>query len=390
MKHEKITNEFISIIESDKEIKRLMEKDLELAKKNNPDKKTNPAQSLDELYDFIDWSVKCMPWNCLKDVQYDSLFTALDQTTGYFWYLFDQPLEELKNKGYFYPSLQYFKPIANWIKKYSKTWGKYLSSKKSWNEEYYQLAKQEEQLGLTKGWYGDKNIWKTYNEFFSRKLKDKYQRPIGNADVISPADSEPKGFYKIDQNNKLIDKTVNLKSARLNSIEDLIGKDSKYCTSFKGGTLTHTYLNICDYHRYHFPVGGKILEMRKISGINGGGIITEWDEKTKQYVYFNEVGFQMIETRDCLILENEKFGLVAILPVGMSQVCSCNWSKGLKVGKTVKKGDEMGYFMFGGSDVVMIFQKGIKLHPLIKKESKNQYAHILACEPYANITIEKE
>lgn len=39
MKHEKITNEFISIIESDKEIKRLMEKDLELAKKNNPDKK---------------------------------------------------------------------------------------------------------------------------------------------------------------------------------------------------------------------------------------------------------------------------------------------------------------------------------------------------------------
>lgn len=97
--------------------------------------------------------------------------------------------------------------------------GKYLSSKKSWNEEYYQLAKQEEQLGLTKGWYGDKNIWKTYNEFFSRKLKDKYQRPIGNADVISPADSEPKGFYKIDQNNKLIDKTVNLKSARLNSIE---------------------------------------------------------------------------------------------------------------------------------------------------------------------------
>lgn len=112
-----------------------MEKDLELAKKNNPDKKTNPAQSLDELYDFIDWSVKCMPWNCLKDVQYDSLFTALDQTTGYFWYLFDQPLEELKNKGYFYPSLQYFKPIANWIKKYSKTWGKYLSSKKSWNLE---------------------------------------------------------------------------------------------------------------------------------------------------------------------------------------------------------------------------------------------------------------
>lgn len=386
MKHEKITLEFMSFLEKDENLRNLVEKSLKIAKKNNPDKTTNPAQSLEELYDFLDWSVKCMPWECLKNAKYDDLFTAMDQTTGYFWYIFDQPLEELKGKGFFYPTLQYLEPIASWIKKYSKTWGNFLSTKSSWNDEYYKLALSDEKSGLLKGWYGKENIWTSYNDYFSRKLIDREQRPISDADVVSPADSQPKGFYRIDNKNHLIN-DVNIKSANLTSIEELLGKNCKYKDVFKGGTLTHTYLCMSDYHRYHFPIGGKILERRKISGANAGGGITEWNEKLHKYTYFNETGFQMIETRDCLILDNEKFGLVAILPVGMSQVCSCNWEKELKVGQVVKKGDPMGYFLFGGSDVVMIFQKHIKVIPLIKKDENSQYKHILMGESYANLEI---
>lgn len=388
MKHEKITQKFISFLEKDENLKKLVEKNLEIAKKNNPDKTTNPAQSLEELYDFLDWSVKCMPWECLKDAKYSDLFTAMDQTTGYFWYIFDQPLDELKDKGFYYPTLQYLEPIASWIKEYSITWGKFLSKKKSWNDDYYKLALSDEKFGLTKGWYGDKNIWKTYNDFFSRKLIDTSQRPISDADVVSPADAEPKGFYKIDENNMLVN-DVNIKSANLNSIEELLGKTCKYKDAFSGGTLTHTFLNMSDYHRYHFPIGGRILGLRKIPGANAGGGISEWNKKLKKYIYFNETGFQMIETRDCIILETEKFGLVAILPVGMSQVCSCNWEKGLKIGKTVQKGDPMGYFLFGGSDIIMIFQKHIKVTPLTKKINKNRYLHILMGEPYAKLEIKK-
>ena len=386
MKHEKLTKKFISFLDRDINLKRLVEKNISIAKKNNPSKKTNPVQSLEELYDFLDWSVKCMPWDCIKGLKYDSLFTAIDQATGYFWYLFDQPLDELKDKGFYYPSLQYLEPISSWIKEYSKEWGKFLSKRKSWKKEYYEMALKDEKYGLTYGWYGDKNIWKTYNQFFSRSLIDKNQRPIYSADVVSPADAEPKGFFKIDYNNQLINE-VNIKSANLSSIEELIGKDSKFYDAFKGGTLTHTYLNVSDYHHYHFPIGGKILEIRKIPGANAGGGVTEWSEKLNKYVYFNEMGFQMIETRDCVILENDKFGLIAILPVGMSQVCSCNWEKNLKVGKLVKKGDPMGYFLFGGSDVIMIFQKHIIVEPLIQKDKDDKYRHMLMGEPYANLKI---
>lgn len=384
MKHEKITEEFISFLDHDENLKKLVEKNLALAKENNPDKTTNPAQTLNELYAYLDWSVKCMPWEVLKNKQYQSLYLAIDQATGYFWYIFDQPLEELKGLGYYYPSLQYHEPIASWIKKYSKTWGEFLSKKESWNEDYYQLALQDDLFGLTKGWYGNKNIWTSFNDFFSRKLIDNCQRPLADCDVISPADSTPQGFFKIDKNSNLINPQI-LKSSKLSSVKDLIGEDSAYCNSFAGGTLTHTFLNIFDYHRYHFPVDGVIKEIRKISGANAGGGITEWDGKNNRYVYYNEMGFQMIETRDCVIVETDDYGLVAILPIGMSQICSCNWEKNLKVGARVQKGDPMGFFQFGGSDVVMIFQSHISVKPLVTKNNEG-YNHILMGDAYAKLS----
>ena len=59
--------------------------------------------------------------------------------------------------------------------------------------------------------------------------------------------------------------------------------------------------------------------------------------------------------------------------------------KGLKVGKSVNKGDPMGFFQFGGSDIVMIFQKGYKVVDLIPKDNEGNFKHILACENYANL-----
>jgi phosphatidylserine decarboxylase len=43
----------------------------------------------------------------------------------------------------------------------------------------------------------------------------------------------------------------------------------------------------------------------------------------------------------------------------MSQISSVNFEQGLKVGDTVKKGDPLGWFLFGGSDIVYLFQKGV-------------------------------
>ena len=89
----------------------------------------------------------------------------------------------------------------------------------------------------------------------------------------------------------------------------------------------------------------------------------------------------MIETRTCLILETEKFGLVALLPIGMSQVSSVNYETNLKVGDVVKKGDPLGYFLFGGSDFAMVFQKGVEVEMI-----NPPFQHMLFGEPMAKLS----
>ena len=378
-------------LENDPELMALMEKTIAQARQVNPDTDTNPVGSVEELYDFIDWLTVCMPWNVLADVTYPTLYVSIDQSIDYIWFLLDQPLEELEGKGYYYPTLQYHEPISGWLKEYADEWGAFLSTEESWNDIYDQRIRKDPSMNMQYGWYAGQNVWSTFNEWFSRRLVDPSVRPIAESAVVSPADARPQGIWRIDENGELIQaEGVQIKSANFTSIAQLLGPDSAYADAFRGGTLTHTFLDVNDYHRYHFPVSGTIVELRKIPGANAVGGIVVWDPDTRRYVLEDAVpGWQMIETRDCAILDTGAYGLVAVLPIGMSQICSCNWEEGLAVGDTVQKGDPMGYFLFGGSDIVMLFQAGVEVEFLCppEKEAASGYAHILMGEPYANLTV---
>ena len=376
-------------LEADPELMALMEKSIAAAAEINPDPNTNPVKSVEDLYDLLDWASICLPWNLLTDAQYPTLYNHIDQSVDYIWFLLDQPLEELEGKGYYYPSLQYHEPIAGWCKEYSDEWGDFLSTEESWNDVIYQRIKTDPSMNMQYGWYADTNIWHTFNEWFSRHLVDPSVRPIASSTVVAPADSTPQGIWEVDENGNLVEKKgVTVKSAKITSVSQLIGPDSAYTDAFKGGTLTHTFLDVNDYHRYHFPVSGTIVELRKIPGENAAGGITVWDPERSRYVLDDKApGWQMIETRDCVIIDTEDYGLVAVLPIGMSQICSCNWEEGLAVGSKVEKGDPMGYFLFGGSDIVMVFQAGIDVEYLCEAKGDG-YAHVLMGEPYANLTAQ--
>lgn len=384
------SRELEKLLNDDPELMALMKKSIRLAAEVNPSLDTNPVRSIDTLYALIDWNMQAMPWNVLTEAVYPSVFDSIDQSVCYLWFLFDQPLDELKDKGYYYPTLQYHEPISSWLRSYSSRWGAFLSTEKSWNDEYYEAIRSDPQMNMKPEWYGDKNIWKTFNEWFSRKLISPDVRPIGDSAVTSPADSTPQGVWEIDENGDFIQREgVLIKSANFTSVARLIGPDSAYKDEFSGGTLTHTFLNVNDYHRYHFPVSGTVLEVRKIKATNGAGGITVWDPERKRYILEDSIpGWQMIETRDCVILDTHEFGLVAVLPIGMSQICSCNWEDTVKVGAEVKKGDPMGYFLFGGSDIVMVFQDGIAAKMLCPEKPGGGYEHILAGEPYMELVNE--
>jgi len=66
-------------------------------------------------------------------------------------------------------------------------------------------------------------------------------------------------------------------------------------------------------------------------------------------------GFQWRQERGVLVLSTEHIGLVAIVPVGMGHVGDVVLTP--DVGAKLFKGEEFGYFQFGGSDVIMVFQK---------------------------------
>jgi len=380
--HVPTTLKFIEFMQ-DSELRSLVEEAIELSKAQNPRKATNPAQSLEELYDFLDWSTMCLPWNALDDGNYTSLYLDVNQSINYFWFLFGQPLKALEDKGYYRPTLEYHEPIASWIRDYSNAWGEYLSSEDSWNDEYFKRQFEDDAFGMNTGWYGKENIWKSYNDFFSRKLIDLNSRPIGDAKLVSPADSAPAGFWHIDEFGYVQD-DVRIKTHKVYQIDNILGEDSPYKGKFRNGTLTHTFLDIFDYHRYHFPIDGKILEMKKIKGVNAVGGYTTYNPKTTLYTLnCHDTSWQIIETRDSIVLDTE-FGLVAILPIGMSQICSCNFEENLKVGDYVHKGDPLGYFLFGGSDIVMLFEEKVEFTPLFETNK-----HILMGQNYANLKLKK-
>lgn len=377
-KHEKSTEQFIKLMENE-ELNGLMKESIALSFQVNPDKKTNPVSNLDELYDFLDWSVKCLPWNVLKDIDYSNLYLNINQSINYFWFIFGQKLPELEDKGYYLPTLEYHEPIASWIRDYCDSWGNFLSSKESWNDDYFKLQFSDDLFGMNNGWYSKENIWNSYNDFFSRHLISKDVRPIGDAELVSPADAAPEGYWRIDDNGYVQD-DVRIKTHKVYQIDDILGKESKYRKTFYGGTLTHTFLNVNDYHRYHFPIDGTIIEMNKIKGVNAVGGHTSFDPTTKQYILnCSDTSWQIIETRDCVVLDT-KFGKVAVLPIGMSQVCSCNFEDNIKIGNSYHKGDPLGYFLFGGSDIVMLFEKNVEFTPLFKNGQ-----HLLMGENYASL-----
>lgn len=388
IKYGKATQELITLLENDPDLKSLLISSISKAKDINPDRNTNPAQTLEEYYEFITWTETTMPWAIVKKDDYPEIFDNIFQGLCAFYFLIDQPLPELEGLGLVNNSLQYYEPFANWMVTFSKSWGSFLDTENSWNEEYYQMALNDPNFGLQNGWYEDPTNWKTFNQFFARYLKSPDMRPISSPDldavVVSFADSEPQGVWAIDSKSFLMeDSGVPVKSATLKSISKLIGEDSEFKDAFANGTFTHSFLNVNDYHRYHFPVGGTIKEVRIIPGINPTGAKFWWDNENKRYAFDPnaKIGWQSVETRGCVIVETKEFGLVALMPIGMAAVNSVNLEENITPGTIVKKGDMLGHFAFGGSDFIMIFQDGVRFTldaPM--QEDGQSYKHILMGE----------
>jgi phosphatidylserine decarboxylase len=190
--------------------------------------------------------------------------------------------------------------------------------------------------------------WLTFNQFFAREVKPgkrSIAEPRNDRVIVSPADATFVGKWDIGANSKVVVKGISWPVAKL-----LDG--SPYQNVFENGIYMHMFLNVDDYHRYHVPVAGEIKEVRNIHGRVYLDVIRRPDGTL--YPIDGET-YQLDQERGLIVIDSPEVGLVAVLPVGMGSVSSVNLTP--EVGARLEKGDEFGFFAFGGSDIVMLFQK---------------------------------
>lgn len=181
----------------------------------------------------------------------------------------------------------------------------------------------------------------SFNEFFFRKLKPA-ARPVDpdESSVVFPADGRHLGFERASAIQDVFVKGQKFELA------ELVG-DAELAARYEDGALVLSRLCPVDYHRFHFPVAGVPGETRVIPGplFSVSPIALR---RHLSYLWTNK--------RTITPLVTERFGTVLVLEIGAT--CVGTICQTFVPGQSVAKGAEKGYFAFGGSSTITLFEPG--------------------------------
>lgn len=188
--------------------------------------------------------------------------------------------------------------------------------------------------------------FKNFNEFFYRALKPG-ARPCSAPEnphiIVSPADCRSVVFNRVDVATGVWIKGREFSIKRL--LGDAYPEDAARYEN--GGGLGIFRLAPQDYHRFHIPVDGIMGKPKLIEGeyytVNPMAIRSALD------VYGENV-------RIIVPIDSEKHGRVMVICVGAMMVGSTVITR--QEGEHVKRAEELGYFKFGGSTIVLLFEEG--------------------------------
>lgn len=177
----------------------------------------------------------------------------------------------------------------------------------------------------------------TFNAFFTRRLKPG-ARPFAlePAEVASPADGRVLVYPQLQQTTLLPIKGKSF------TVDALLGMPA---AGYAGGSLAVVRLCPADYHRFHFPCDARVIAQRRIPG--------RYHSVNTLVVAMGVDVFSENE-RQVTLLENEQLGEFALVEVGAFGVGSIVQTF---TGAEVRKGEEKGYFQYGGSTIVLLFRR---------------------------------
>ncbi|KAA6413885.1 MAG: glycoside hydrolase family 15 [Lasallia pustulata] len=307
-------------------------------------------QSTKTLQDYLGFINSLLRWVPSESWQGKDIYNDLCK----FYFVFDQAsVKDLQSPIQPEDKEDKLTWISDWLVRYAIEMGKFLDTPESITEKSLASFKNSPSYNMD-DYIEPRGGWRTFNELFARNFKPGYRPIAAIADqsvIVSPADSTFDGQWEIRADSGVTIKNMHWKISEL-----LDG--SPYKDRFTNGIFMHAFLGPNDYHRQHAPVGGVVVEARVIPGQVYLEVIPD-DDNTglklhrKFFDAPDNAGYQFSQARGLVVLDT-KIGLVAVLPIGMAQVSSVILS--VEKGTTLRKGEELSYFQFGGSDIILVFE----------------------------------
>lgn len=185
----------------------------------------------------------------------------------------------------------------------------------------------------------DVSAFGSFNDFFTRKLKPSCRPVAPSHDVaVLPADGRYLVFPNIQKSDGFLVKGQKF------SLEELL-QDAPLANKYREGSMVIARLCPVDYHRYHFPCNGTPGAARLING----PLFSVNPLALKRSIHFLSENKRMITS-----VETKLFGTVLYIEVGATAVGSIHQT--FNPHEHYSKGDEKGYFSFGGSCIILLFE----------------------------------
>jgi phosphatidylserine decarboxylase len=249
------------------------------------------------------------------------------------------------------------------LKKILTAWCEFLSSSDSRyvlndSPSGWKCAAARRAVGIEQYQYEpDDEYWgfASWNDFFTRRFKAG-ERPVHSPEddkvIVSACESTPYGIATDVQRQD----RFWIKSQPY-SLRDMLANDESV-DQFVGGTVYQAFLSATNYHRWHSPVAGTIMR----AFVQQGTYYSEADSEGAGAVepQNSQSYLAHVAARAIILIEADDpvIGLVAFVPIGMSEVSSCMIDPNIRPGYHVSKGEELGYFQFGGSTHCLVFRPG--------------------------------
>ncbi|KZF21238.1 hypothetical protein L228DRAFT_253696 [Xylona heveae TC161] len=204
--------------------------------------------------------------------------------------------------------------------------------------------------------------FKSWDDFFTRRFHPDV-RPIEGEEnenvIVNGCESAP---WRLSTNVKAND--LFWLKGQPYSLMDMLNNDD-LAPQFVDGTVYQAFLSATSYHRWHSPVNGTVKKIVMVPGTYYCENIFqgfEDQEGPDPAAPDRSQGFiSQVATRSIIYIEaeNKDIGLMAIVHIGMAEVSSCEYT--VKEGDTLKKGQDIGMFHFGGSTHCVLFRPNVDL-----------------------------